>query len=347
MKKHILAIAVASALPAIAVAQNVTISGVIDTGFQSYDNGTDSYLKSFDHGLSTSRLVFSGSEDLGGGLRASFTLDMRVNPTNGSLSSSTGSAFNRGAFVGLSGGFGTIQLGQNDTTINQDIDSKVGQAGNLGLSASIGAGTTPTATNGELGVDVANVIRYISPRINGVQLEIGYQSGSGGSATSDARADVTDMAISYEAGPIGVYAARGDSDATAAGTVRASTAFGAKYDLGVVSIGAFTRKAEMGANVGDVTINQVSAKMPLGNGIALHGVFANGKVKNITDAKGSGFTIAATKALSKRTTVYGAFTEADSKSGASFVMPGLNGGTSAATVGVDPKAITIGISHTF
>jgi predicted porin len=347
MKKHILAIAVASALPAIAVAQNVTISGAIDTGFQSYDNGTDTYLKSFDHGLTTSRLVFSGSEDLGGGLKASFTLDMRVNPTTGTQSGTTGSAFNRGAFVGLSGGFGTIQLGQNDTTINQDIDAKVSQAANLGLSSSIGAGTTPTVTNGELGSDVANVIRYISPRINGLQLEVGYASGNGSGATSDARADVTDLAVSYEAGPIGVYVARGDSDATAAGTVRASTAFGAKYDLGFASVGAFTRKAEMGAGVGDVTINQLSAKLPLGDGIALHGVFANGKVKGVTDAKGSGFTVAATKALSKRTTVYGAFTEVDSKSGASFVMPGLNGGTSAAAVGVDPKAITVGISHTF
>ena len=347
MKKHILAIAVASALPAIAVAQNVTISGVIDTGFQSYDNGTDTYLKSFDHGLSTSRLVFSGSEDLGGGLKASFTLDMRVNPTTGTQSGTTGSSFNRGAFVGLSGGFGTIQLGQNDTTINQDIDSKTSQAANFGLSASIGAGTAPTATNGELGSDVANVIRYISPRISGVQVEVGFQSGNGSAATSDAKTDVLDITASYEEGPLGIYVGRADSDGTTAGTARTSTAFGAKYDLGVVSIGAFTRKAEMNGNVGDITINQASARMPLGDGLALHGVYATGKIKDVNNGKGSGFSVGVTKALSKRTTVYGMFTEVDSKSGASFSMPGLNGGSSTAAVGVDPKAVTLGISHTF
>lgn len=347
MKKHILAIAVAATLPAIAVAQNVTISGAIDTGFQSYHNGTDTFLKSSDHGLTTSRIVFSGSEDLGGGLKASFTIDMRVNPSAGSQGGSTTSTFNRGAFVGLSGGFGTIQLGQNDTTINQDIDSKTSQLGNLGLSASIGAGTSPTATNGELGGDVSNVIRYLSPVINGFQVQVGYASGNGSSQLTDARADVTDIALSYENGPLGVYVARGDSDSTAIGVVRASTAFGAKYDFGTLSVGAFSRKAEMGANVGDVGINQVSAKLPLGDGLALHGLYANGKVKGVTDGKGSGYTLAATKALSKRTTVYGAYTLIDSKSGASFVLPGINGGTSTAAVGVDPKAVTIGISHTF
>lgn len=344
MKKHILAIAVASALPAIAVAQNVSISGALDTGIQSYDNGTDTYLKAFDHGLTTSRLVFSGSEDLGGGLKASFTLDMRVNPSAGGQNSV---AFNRGAFVGLSGGFGTIQIGNNDTTINQDIDAKTSQAANFGLSASIGATAAPTASNGELGSDVTNTFRYISPRINGAQLEIGFSSGNASSATSDGKTDVLDLAASYEQGPLGIYVGRADSDATTAGTARTSTAFGAKYDLGVVSIGAFTRKAEMNGNVGDIVINQASAKMPLGDGLALHGVYATGKIKDVNNGKGSGFIVGVTKALSKRTTVYGMFTEVDSKSGASFVMPGLNGGSSTAAVGVDPKAVTLGISHTF
>lgn len=344
MKKHILAIAVASALPAIAVAQNVSISGAIDTGIQSYDNGTDSYLKAFDHGLTTSRLVFSGSEDLGGGLKASFTLDMRVNPSTGTQATA---AFNRGAFVGVSGGFGTIQIGQNDTTVNQDIDAKTSQAANFGLSASIGVGTAPTATNGELGSDVNNVFRYISPKISGVELQVGFQSGNGSSATADGKADVLDIAASYEQGPLGVYVGRADSDATTAGTARTSTAFGAKYDFGVFSVGAFSRKAEMNNNVGDITINQASAKMPLGNGLALHGVYATGKIKDVSNGKGSGFIVGVTKALSKRTSVYGMFTEVDSKSGASFVMSGLNGGTSAAAVGVDPKAVTLGISHTF
>ena len=347
MKKHILAIAVASALPAIAVAQNVTISGAIDTGIQSYDSGTDTYLKSFDHGLTTSRLVFSGSEDLGGGLKASFTLDMRVNPSVGTQSGTTGSAFNRGAFVGLSGGFGTIQLGQNDTTINQDIDAKVSQMGNLGLSAAIGAGAdAPTATNAEMGSDVGNVVRYISPKINGFQLEVGFQSGNASSAESDGKTDTLDIAASYEDGPLGVYVGRGKTDVTTAGSPRTSTAVGAKYDFGMFSVGAFTRKAEMNG-YGDLTINQITAKMPLGDGLSLHGLYATGKISSITNGKGSGFSLAATKALSKRTTVYAVFAEVDAKAGAVFTIPTINTGTSAAAVGVDPKAITLGISHSF
>src|SRR5690606_25713831 len=59
--------------------------------------------------LSTSRLGFKGSEDLGGGLSAVFKLE-------GSLAVDTGTSdalkFNRESYVGLAGGFGEIRFGK-------------------------------------------------------------------------------------------------------------------------------------------------------------------------------------------------------------------------------------------
>ena len=45
--------------------------------------------------------------------------------------------------------------------------------------------------------------------------------------------------------------------------------------------------------------------------------------------------------------MYAVFAEVDAKAGAVFTVPTINSGTSAAAVGVDPKAITLGISHSF
>ena len=57
-----------------------------------------------------SRLGFRGTEDLGGGLRAVFTMEMGISADNGSLNQG-GRAFGRQALVGVGGPWGTVSLG--------------------------------------------------------------------------------------------------------------------------------------------------------------------------------------------------------------------------------------------
>ena len=60
-------------------------------------------------GISGSRWGLRGSESLGGGLNAFFNLENGFNVDNGSLGQG-GLLFGRRAYVGLSGGFGSIQM---------------------------------------------------------------------------------------------------------------------------------------------------------------------------------------------------------------------------------------------
>lgn len=88
---------------------SVTVFGFIEAqvGRQTHDApGT----KVFDMG--GSRLGFKGDEDLGGGLKASFYLEHRLNPDDGTVGG--GSTFWKGgSWVGLSGeSFGSIKLGR-------------------------------------------------------------------------------------------------------------------------------------------------------------------------------------------------------------------------------------------
>lgn len=109
---------------------SVTLFGVVDTGISNYSsksqdmNGatlfnpfyvnqgtrTASQTALSSGGYSTSRLGFRGTEDLGGGLAASFWLEAPISPDDGKTGITT---FQRRSTVSLSGGFGELRLGRD------------------------------------------------------------------------------------------------------------------------------------------------------------------------------------------------------------------------------------------
>ena len=94
MKKHLNALAVAGAVAAPAMAQNVSITGYVEAGYQdlSFDatNNASREASGMTAGpFGSSRLVISGSEDLGGGLKAGFRMESSVDVTIGRLGAST------------------------------------------------------------------------------------------------------------------------------------------------------------------------------------------------------------------------------------------------------------------
>lgn len=110
MKKSLIALSVLAAVAGTAQAQSsVTIYGVVDMALQHQNTGDPAgSTLGLDSGIqSGSRLGFKGSEDLGGGLKANFQLEMGINADTGS-SAQGGRAFGRQAFVGLSGNFGAV-----------------------------------------------------------------------------------------------------------------------------------------------------------------------------------------------------------------------------------------------
>ena len=83
MKKSVLALAVLGAFAGAASAQSsVTMFGVVDLNVMTVDNGDRTYSMGTD-GMASSRLGFRGVEDLGGGLKASFWLEMGIAPDTG------------------------------------------------------------------------------------------------------------------------------------------------------------------------------------------------------------------------------------------------------------------------
>ena len=119
MKKSLLALAVLGAFAGVAQAQtSVTIYGSFDAGVRNQQdqnaNGNSRTTMSSAGTYNSNRLGFKGVEDLGGGLNAHFTLETGFNSGSGA-NVDTARFFNRSAFVGLGGQWGSIDLGRQYT----------------------------------------------------------------------------------------------------------------------------------------------------------------------------------------------------------------------------------------
>jgi len=125
MKKSLFAVAAVTAFAGAAQAQSsVTVYGILDVGYlQTNQRGvgttplTNETTSQFGNSLEqTSRLGFKGTEDLGGGASAFFTVETGLTPTSSTLGGT--SLNNRQSFVGLKkNGIGQFSLGTQYTTI--------------------------------------------------------------------------------------------------------------------------------------------------------------------------------------------------------------------------------------
>lgn len=115
MKKSLIALAVLAASGAAMAQSSVTVYGLADVRVgsfkQSDEVGSLSNTEMRSGGFATSRIGFKGTEDLGGGLKANFQIETSV-AIDRPAASTIG---DRQAWVGLSGGFGAIELGRSWT----------------------------------------------------------------------------------------------------------------------------------------------------------------------------------------------------------------------------------------
>ena len=121
MKKTLMVAALTGVFATAAHAQSsVTLYGLIDAGITYANNsGGHSLWKATSGTVNGSRWGLRGSEDLGGGLHAIFTLENGFNIQNGTASQSS-RMFGRQAFVGLaSDQYGAVTLGrQYDSVVD-------------------------------------------------------------------------------------------------------------------------------------------------------------------------------------------------------------------------------------
>ena len=141
MKKSLLALAALSAIAGAAQAQSsVTVYGILDVGYIGGNLSntaagvtTKSTGNAFGDGAeSTSRLGFKGTEDLGGGTSAFFTVEVAITP-NSAQTLSSGTTSNRQTFAGLKkNGVGDFAFGTQYTPVHNAVAATdAGQTNNM------------------------------------------------------------------------------------------------------------------------------------------------------------------------------------------------------------------------
>src|SRR5688572_8621132 len=120
MKKSLIALAVMAAAGAASAQSSVTLFGIVDATFNhGRADGGSRVTQLTNSGYNSSRLGFRGTEDLGGGMSASFWLEAGISNDDGraggaipagnqgvTIAGNSGLNFNRRSTVSLAGGWG-------------------------------------------------------------------------------------------------------------------------------------------------------------------------------------------------------------------------------------------------
>jgi predicted porin len=209
----LISLACLSALSATAAAQSsVELFGVFDLGILSETNISNpalgylpnqgnkgNVLEMKDGGLGESYWGIRGSEDLGGGLSATFNLQGNFIGTTGVSggpnSSGTTSMFNQQANIGIKGDFGQVQAGRvispiywafASTDVRKGAYFGSSLIGLVGLNSASGAFSGGNSNAAVAAIFNDNAVVYNSPKVGGFNGSLEYTFGgvSGNSSAS-------------------------------------------------------------------------------------------------------------------------------------------------------------------
>ena len=323
MKKSLIALAVLAASGA-SFAQ-VSITGNLVYGYQSTTDGGTNGLGGNDQagfGAETANVLFTATEDLGGGFAAKASMKLRTGPS--ATNNTAGSAISNTA----NGDDHTLTL---TTPVGALIMGTVLAADYLsGGIAGVGAyyngwdGTTFTNTNGNKVLSARtnrDMVSFVIPvgafTFSLTQQEPSNITGLGGgsagvTASSGTSQGHTILSATYSAGPL---TANGQyfnwKNSQSAGMNKDTTRLAANYDLGMVKLGAGTVMTTItpvgtAANV-KVTDYLVAAKVPMGAS-SFGATFVSRQGSDTasiggTDSTATGYSLEYGYAMSKRTSV--------------------------------------------
>lgn len=330
----------------------VTVSGFVDAAL-TYAKGTVASRTSLSSGnWGTSRIVFRGVEDLGGGLKASFWLETGVLADSGEGTASNsnnqtsgqgsvgGQTFGRRATLSLSGTWGELRAGRdlqphylNIALFDPFAHIGIGQAQ---LLTSTVAGTTTTW------VRASNAVHYFTPAtLGGWFGHAAYFMGENPRNGAATQRDGTgySLRLGYESGPLKVGVGAMQTE-FATGRV-SNTSISGSYALGALDLMGVVLRDKVAGTSPDGRGWELGLRMPLGAHefkaqVSRYTSSAATSPRTTKFAAGYGYH------LSKRCTLYGIVARVDNSGGASRTLAGSVAGPDGQSTGFD-----LGIRHSF
>jgi predicted porin len=384
MQKKIIALAVAGLVSGGAFAQsNVTISGIVKAGVEQYNiSGLPAGVTHSTENRASdqsSRIIFSGSENLGNGLTALFQIDNRFSVTDGTTAANAAGGIADGnTYIALkSDKIGLFGIGKVDVHYTEGGTMAATRAGSL--QSSIPAGIMSQVNGNAIAVTsrANNVVWYDSPNWGGITFRLGGSfghaaEGTGINIASTAVADsnpgkgsAVTSALRYSNGPLNVgvsywtYNAEGSTSQTALSQQRSWKAFGDYSFSNGFKVGLLYDNSKISALVASgPEAKRTAWLLPVTYTMGAHAFYAQyaraGSTSNVNDSGAKQWMLGYDYGLSKRTSVGVYYTAVNNDTG------GLNNmfATSAtgvtrvtaiagANAGADSKQLYAGVAHTF
>jgi predicted porin len=309
MKKTLVAVA---ALVATGAFAEVKISGAFESGIQAASTTTSGAKRStvaFGDAAGNSALTFSGSEDIGGGMKAMFQIQTTVQAAD----QGAGLAGYQ-SFVGVDGGFGEVKLGSfasPSALVVFGYDGSNGWGGNQ-LAARL---PTPVQYNtvenqekttslnvpyGATNFFPSNQLQYTLPKmIDGLSVVFNQRFGEAASAKTGSTTigNITTYALGYKVAGLSLDYVNATHKASA--TVDdAHNAIGASYDFGVAALKLANVSSKAGTAAAK-TATGYAVSVPFGAA-----KITVGQSSDNNTVKASTTEVLIQYSLSKRTSVY-------------------------------------------
>ena len=311
MKKSLIALAVLAAAGAASAQSSVQLYGTVDAILHK-DKGASTALTS--GGVGSSNFGLKGSEDLGGGLKANFKLEQGFNVDNGSAAA--GQAFSRESWVGVSGGFGEVQIGKTWTAYDDAF-------GGFGVFDAGVLAPAKQLFGNNYADQAANGVKYITPTYAGFSGTVSYSLDE----NKLVKQDVASANVKYENGPLAASVAFQDKKTTGDKLTFAN----ASYNFGVVKLLGAVQHENLGGGVKANGYN-LAVDYPVASNIVLSAAY--GSYKADGQERANVTSVAAAYLLSKRTTVYAGLSNANDAATAQFAT-------------APDSRVGVGIRHTF
>jgi predicted porin len=370
MKKSLIALAVLAAAGAASAQSSVTLFGIVDATIAHGRGAISNKTQLTDSGYNSSRLGFRGTEDLGGGMSASFWLEAGLNNDNGSgdptntnnqlsgtpapggsaaatSAGSQGLTFNRRSTVSLGGGWGEVRLGRdyspqfwNLTTFDPFGTNGVGTTQTLSSITT----TDPRGFNIPTAVRASNSIGYFLPGNLGgfygqLQVYLGENNKTGAATEKDGNG--TGLRLGYANGPVNAAFSYATTK-YATGDVKSAN-IGGQWDFGVAKLmGHYVRDRITGSATGKGGL--IGALVPVGAG-EIRVSLSQYKNDLAGNPKTRKWALGYVHNLSKRTAVYATYARLKNTGGAAQALNGANGTSFAPNA--SSSGYDFGVRHSF
>lgn len=317
---------------------SVTLYGVVDNAVEYQNGGAGAVTRMTSGGFFASRYGLKGSEDIGGGLHVNFQLEQGFSGATGSAANPA-DAFNRQAWVGLSGAFGEVRFGLQNTPqyifLNPELDP-----------VAVMSMGSPMLNFNSLTIRESNAISYFTPQFHGFAAQ--FMVAMRDSTTKPMNGlQFYNAALRYENGPFRVAAGYEQAqNSIGSSTLKVFNA-GASYGIGNARLflAYHTEKQTDNSVKRDSYEASGSYLFAAADQIVLMYGYVHDRTGNGNNAQQVGMTYE--HYLSKRTTLYASAAFINNRNKAAFTLNGTSYAGVAVAPGSNTRGAIIGIVHKF